>query len=76
MKPTFKRITWRGHKIEVEGYTDGNDVELTSIEGISPLDMYLEANEDAAGQIEVLFSEACNSVEVDSDAIYERSVGK
>ena len=69
MKPTFKRITWRGHKLEVTGYSNGGDVELDSIEGITILDMYLEANDAALGQIETLFAEACN--EIDEDAAYE-----
>tara|TARA_R110002126_G_scaffold130299_1_gene273551 strand:+ start:107 stop:334 length:228 start_codon:yes stop_codon:yes gene_type:complete len=73
MKPTFKRITWRGHKLEVTGYSNGHDAELDSIEGISPLDMYLESNDEAMGQIETLFAEACN--EVDSDALYEMNHG-
>ena len=73
MKPTFKRITWRGHKLEVTGYSNGHDAELDSIEGISPLDMYLEADDKALGQIETLFAEACN--EIDSDAIYEMNHG-
>ena len=73
MKPTFKRITWRGHKLEVTGYSNGHDAELDSIEGISPLDMYLEADDKAMGQIETLFAEACN--EVDSDALYEMNQG-
>lgn len=74
MKPTFKRITWKGHELEVEGYTDGHDAELTSIEGISAFDMYFESPE--AGEIETLFAQACNQSEVDGDAIYERGVGK
>ena len=69
MKPTFKRITWRGHNLEVTGYSNGSDTELESIEGISVLDMYLEANDAALGQIETLFAEACN--EIDEDAAYE-----
>jgi len=73
MKPTFKRITWRGHKLEVTGYSDDHGAELDSIEGISPLDMYMEADDKAMGQIETLFAEACN--EVDSDALYEMSHG-
>jgi hypothetical protein len=73
MKPTFKRITWRGHKLEVTGYSNGHDAELDSIEGITPLDMYMEADDKAMGQIETLFAEACN--EVDSDALYEMNHG-
>ena len=69
MKPTFKRITWRGHNLEVTGYSNGSDTELESIEGISVLDMYLEANDAALGQIETLFADACN--EIDEDAAYE-----
>ena len=69
MKLTFKRITWRGHKLEVTGYSNGSDTELESIEGITLLDMYLEANDAALGQIETLFAEACN--EIDEDAVYE-----
>jgi hypothetical protein len=69
MKPTFKRIKWRGHNLEVTGYSNGSDTELESIEGISVLDMYLEANDAALGQIETLFAEDCN--EIDEDAVYE-----
>jgi hypothetical protein len=58
MKPTFKRIKWRGHNLTVEGYADGNDVELTSIEGITPLEMYEDASAESHGEIERLFAES------------------
>jgi hypothetical protein len=69
MKPTFKRIKWRGHNLEVTGYSNGSDTELESIEGISALDMYIEMSVAKFGEIETLFAEACN--EIDEDAVYE-----
>jgi hypothetical protein len=68
----FFRINWKGHKLTVEAYVSGNDVEIENIGGISLVDMYFECIGCNVGEIETLVAEANASQGVDEDAIYER----
>lgn len=52
------QIEWKGHKLDVTGYTDGYSSELTSIEGISVLTALFECEGNGLEEIEKLFAEA------------------
>ena len=73
------RIKWHGHDLTVEAHCGGGDVEILSIEGIDPVDMYFETLGRPVGDLETSISEAHAEMENDNpfeDHEYESRNGK